>query len=219
MSKETMAENPTIQALLLVMEAKHSMLLTHALHTMHVAEEIAVALNVPEEEMDDVRNASLLHDIGKIYITDSILGKAEGLTEREMEIMREHSMHSKTFLLQLKGFEKYANIVVQHHEKPCGGGYPLGLTLDEINPLARVINIADRFSAFTEHRPYRKAHPMPEVIIKQMQGDIKEFFPEQDEAVTSALMDILNRRASCQHNPLLWAPGDGRPQMYQGVSP
>jgi HD-GYP domain-containing protein (c-di-GMP phosphodiesterase class II) len=99
---------------------------------------------------------SLLHDIGKIGVPDSILRKPAKLTEEEWVCMREHPMHGQQILRGIEFLKGAARVVAQHHEQWDGSGYPLGLRDEEIDVCARIFSVADAFDAITSDRVYRR---------------------------------------------------------------
>jgi HD-GYP domain-containing protein (c-di-GMP phosphodiesterase class II) len=99
---------------------------------------------------------SLLHDIGKIGVPDSILRKPGKLTEEEWVKMREHPVHGRQILRGIEFLEGAARVVAQHHEKWDGSGYPLGIREEEIDVCARIFAVADAFDAITSDRVYRR---------------------------------------------------------------
>ena len=99
---------------------------------------------------------SLLHDIGKIGVPDSILRKPAKLTDQEWVRMREHPAHGQQILRGIHFLEGAARVVAQHHEKWDGSGYPLGLHGEDIDLCARIFSVADAFDAMTSDRVYRK---------------------------------------------------------------
>jgi HD-GYP domain-containing protein (c-di-GMP phosphodiesterase class II) len=102
---------------------------------------------------------SLLHDIGKIGVPDSILRKPAKLTDEEWILMREHPLHGQQILRGIEFLEGAARVVAQHHEKWDGSGYPRGLREDEIDLCARIFAVADAFDAITSDRVYRRGKP------------------------------------------------------------
>ncbi len=102
---------------------------------------------------------SLLHDIGKIGVPDSILRKPAKLTDDEWVLMRQHPVHGQQILRGIEFLEGAAKVVAQHHEKWDGSGYPLGLTGEDIDVCARIFSVADAFDAMTSDRVYRKGKP------------------------------------------------------------
>jgi putative nucleotidyltransferase with HDIG domain len=182
----------TIKVLLLAIEAKHPTLHSHSLRTASLAASIAGTV-YPSNlfAISEATTAALLHDVGKLYICDSILNKADTLNEREWEIMREHPSQGAKALSTIPALSKYAPTVEQHHESPDGKGYPNGLMLGEILIASRIINIADRYAALTEHRPYRRAHAQPAKVVAILESDILLFFGEvKGQSIIQTLLRI-----------------------------
>ncbi len=107
-------------------------------------------------QMKALEFGSLLHDIGKIGVPDSILRKPAKLTEEEWVLMREHPMHGQQILRGIEFLEGAGRVVAQHHEKWDGSGYPSGLKAEEIDMCARIFSVADAFDAMTSDRVYRR---------------------------------------------------------------
>ncbi len=129
-------------------------------HSMRVSEtsaRIAENLGLSMDEVADVRAASLLHDIGKIGISDSILAKQEPLTEEELGMIRSHTQKGVEILQPLKQFEALLPAILHHHERYDGSGYPAALSGDAIPLSARIIAVADTYDAILSDRPYRLA--------------------------------------------------------------
>ena len=130
-----------------------------------------------------------LHDIGKIFIPDSILTKPDKLTEEEFEIMKRHTQLGGEIVLSLIGKrqrEMAYNIVVYHHEKWNGKGYPMGLSGEETPLCARIVAIADVFDAISADRCYRKAMPLEECFDIIERGIGSDFDPITAEAFLEA---------------------------------
>lgn len=129
-------------------------------HTRRVneySETIAKRLGLPEDEMDALRLAAILHDIGKIGVSDQVLRKPGRLDEKEFVEMAEHPEVGVEIIRHLPQLARVIPGVLHHHEKFDGSGYPSGLAGDEIPFIARIIAVADSFDAMTSERPYRKA--------------------------------------------------------------
>ena len=183
------ANNDIIQMALIALECVQEATYSHSIRTANVAVAIASKTGcglylTPNE----VRDAALLHDIGKLNVPLQILEKKESLTARERENIFHHPIWGERILLSLadQRLRDLARFVREHHELPDGSGYPSKLTLDEIDPVSRVINIADRFAAMTANRPYRKA-VVPEFVIEILRVDIKAFFGKEAEKVVEVL--------------------------------
>jgi putative nucleotidyltransferase with HDIG domain len=118
---------------------------------------IAKKLGLPEGKIDGVRVASLLHDIGKMSIPAEILSKPTRLTEIEFALVRQHPQVAHDLLKYISFPWPIAEIVLQHHERMDGSGYPLGLEGKEILPEACILAVSDVVEAMSSHRPYRAA--------------------------------------------------------------
>jgi putative nucleotidyltransferase with HDIG domain len=125
---------------------------------------------------------SLLHDIGKIGVPDSILRKPAKLTDDEWVLMRQHPVHGQQILRGIVFLEGAARVVAQHHEKWDGSGYPLGLTRDDIDLCARIFSVADAFDAMTSDRVYRKGKPYQSAAQELDDWAGKQFDPKVVEA-------------------------------------
>lgn len=121
---------------------------------------------------------SLLHDIGKIGVPDSILRKPAKLTEEEWVRMREHPLHGQQILRGIEFLKGAALVVAQHHEKWDGSGYPLGLRAEEIDVCARIFSVADAFDAITSNRVYRKGKSYKEAATELDDWSGRQFDPK-----------------------------------------
>jgi HD-GYP domain-containing protein (c-di-GMP phosphodiesterase class II) len=118
-----------------------------------------------------VRRAALLHDIGKLSVSNAILEKPGKLTPEEWTIMRMHPAYTRTILRNIRGFDHLAYIAAAHHERLDGTGYPEGLTAESMSIPARIIAVADVYQALTEKRPYRESLPL-DVVFEMMDRDV-----------------------------------------------
>lgn len=118
---------------------------------------IAEKMNLPLEILDGLRIASILHDIGKIYIPGEILSAPRRLTEIEMALVRLHPVKGYNILRDIDFPWPVADIVLQHHERMDGSGYPLGIDDDNILLEARILAVSDVVEAMSSHRPYRSS--------------------------------------------------------------
>ena len=133
-------------------------------------------------EMKALEFGSLLHDIGKIGVPDSILRKPAKLTEEEWVRMREHPLHGQQILRGIEFLEGAARVVAQHHEKWDGTGYPLGLRNEEIDINARIFAVADAFDAITSDRVYRRGKPYEAAAQELDDWAGRQFDPKVVEA-------------------------------------
>jgi HD-GYP domain-containing protein (c-di-GMP phosphodiesterase class II) len=118
---------------------------------------LAAALGAEERELSDLRRAALLHDVGKLAISNRILDKPGKLTSAEFAAVREHPAVTRRILERVPGFGALADLAAAHHERLDGTGYPQGLTADELTMPMRLLAVADVYEALTSERPYRAA--------------------------------------------------------------
>jgi putative nucleotidyltransferase with HDIG domain len=136
----------------------------HCEQVSRIAEALAQALGLDPHRVELTRLAGKLHDIGKIGIRDDILLKTGSLSEDEREAIRQHPMVAFDMLRHIEGAEQIATIVLAHHERPDGKGYPKGLSGAEIPFEAQIVAVADVFSALIEDRSYHQGMALDRVI-------------------------------------------------------
>ena len=139
------------------MDARDPYTATHSIRVSDITERICSFMGLTKEETEAIHIAAHVHDIGKIGVPDSILTKANALTEAEWEIMKRHSEIGYNIIKKIAGFSEIARIVKHHHEKWNGKGYPDGLIAHEIPLGSRIITVADSIDAMLNNRIYRKA--------------------------------------------------------------
>ena len=144
----------------------------HVENTVHYATEIAMALNLAQHEIELVRQASILHDLGKVGISDNILHKKSKLSKKEFEEIRKHPQIGADIIRPIQFLHDLIPFIFYHHERWDGKGYPSGIKGEEIPIGARIIAIADVYQALSSDRPYRKAYSRKEAIkiIKSYSG-------------------------------------------------
>jgi PAS domain S-box-containing protein len=150
-------------------------------HTQRVTEttlKVARAIGIPESEIIHIRRGALLHDIGKIAISDEILQKPGPLDEKEWEAMRRHPLYAYEVLYPITYLRPALEIPFRHHERWDGSGYPQGLKGEDIPLIARLFAIVDVWDALSHDRPYRKASPSKEVIKYLQQQAGRLFDPD-----------------------------------------
>ena len=136
----------------------------HATRLAEWAVRVAQQLGMDEREARDIEIASLLHDIGKVGVPQSILNKPGELTPEEYEAVKKHPDYGWAILRLLPGFERVSLFVLHHHERIDGQGYPAGLCGEEIPLGARIVAIVDAFDVMTSDRAYRSSLPLDEAI-------------------------------------------------------
>jgi len=150
------AYRSTLKALTAALETRDSETHGHSERVVSYSLRLGREYGLNSEQMKSLEFGSLLHDIGKIGVPDSILRKPAKLTEEEWVRMREHPLHGQQILRGIEFLQGAARVVAQHHEKWDGTGYPLGLRGEEIDINARIFAVADAFDAITSDRVYRR---------------------------------------------------------------
>jgi len=146
-----------IRALALALDARDPYTAGHSERVSAISVAMGQQMSLPEEQLDVLRLGALLHDIGKIGISDQVLLKPGALTPEEFEQIKTHPVVGARILRTVPFLERHLAIVELHHERPDGKGYPHGLRGDEIPILARIVHVADAFDAITSARAYRPA--------------------------------------------------------------
>lgn len=151
---------------------------------------IARKMGLNEEELLNLEFAGMLHDIGKISIPSEIINKEGILTSEEYEIIKRHPEAGYELLKSLTFLDSSNRILLQHHERIDGKGYPYGLEANEIDKLAKILAVADAYDAMTTIRPYRVDKLSDEqAIIEFVRHKNSQF----DEIVVDVFVDILSR--------------------------
>jgi putative two-component system response regulator len=145
-------------------EEKHSLDKGHSERLGECAVQFGESLGLGEQELQDLRIACLLHDIGKVAVPDSILLKPGLLDPEEMEIVKQHPVVGEKICAPLKSLRRILPVIRHHHERMDGSGYPDGLRGQQIPLHARILQIADIYDALTSERPYRIALSREEAL-------------------------------------------------------
>jgi len=161
----------------------------HTEQTVRYATEIAKGLKLPKEEVECVREAAALHDLGKIGVSEKILQKKGKLTAREFESIKKHPQIGVDIIRPIHFMRDLIPFVLYHHERWDGKGYPMGLKGAEIPVGARVVSVADVYQALTSDRPYRKAFSRREALHIMKDGSGSQF----DPTVVDTFITILRR--------------------------
>lgn len=166
---------------------------THLAHISAICEMLAKELGFSSIEVENIKNASLLHDIGKVAIPDHILLKPGKLTPQEYELMKEHTKYSEKILKGAKSkiLETAYKMSVSHHEKWDGSGYPSKLKEEQIPIEARILSVADVFDALCMKRVYKKAWPLQEAYDYMLSKAGVDFDPKVIEAFKKVFPGIL----------------------------
>jgi putative two-component system response regulator len=159
----------TLEALVCVVEARDSWFVGHSLRVAQLAASIASELGRTDEEVESVRRAGLLHDIGMIVVPEGLMAKEGHLSPEEYDLIKRHVIVGSEILAPLPQLGPVGAFVRAHHERWDGGGYPDGLVGEAIPWGARLIAAAEVYDAFTTARPYRD-QLTPEMAVEKMRG-------------------------------------------------
>ncbi len=157
----------------------------HSKRVQKYAVAMGEALHLDEDAITVLSNGALLHDVGKVGIGNEILNKVEKLEEAEIETLRTHSRLGATIVSRAANLVPCAEIVLHHHEKYDGSGYPHGIRGEEIPLGARILAIADAYAAMTSERPYSKALSRQEALDELRREAGKQFDPHLVEIFIS----------------------------------
>ncbi len=146
-----------IEGIVTAMDARDPYTARHSERVSDIALRICEMMGLPKNEAETIHIAAHVHDIGKIGIPDSVLVKSSGLTDEEWSLMKSHPEIGYQILKKINGFNKVAEIVLHHHERWDGKGYPMGIKGGEIPLGSRVIALADSMDAMLSDRKYRRA--------------------------------------------------------------
>lgn len=179
----------TIKSLAYALEAKDKYTHGHSERVTDIAVKIAMEFNFSDEAIEKIRLAGLLHDIGKIGISEDILNKPGRLDKEEFEQVKTHSEVGEHILSPVIKDKDILDMVIHHHERYDGTGYPDGLVNGQISLNAAILAVADAYDAMTSDRPYRKA-----LSIEKAREELEKYKGKQfDPKVVEALFRILEK--------------------------
>jgi len=168
-----------------IVDAKSPFTYRHSIGVADVAVQLAEEMGLAPDRVQLVRRAALLHDIGKLHVSNTILDKNGELTREEWAEILKHPSVTRSILERVSSFRELAVVAAEHHEKLDGTGYPLGLKGHQISIESRLIALADTFAALAEERPYREAIE-PQKILKILAPSVpNKLDPTCFEALTS----------------------------------
>ena len=171
-------------------DAKDKYTRGHSIRVGFYTKKIAERMDFDEDELDNIYYIALLHDVGKINISDAILNKPGKLDDEERDIIKTHTTNGAQIL---KDFSSVPHIVEgarYHHERYDGKGYPEGLSGEQIPLVARIIGVADAFDAMNSDRCYRKAYPMEKIVKELKEGAGKQFDPK----VVKVMLELIEEK-------------------------
>ncbi|MBN1461249.1 MAG: HD-GYP domain-containing protein [Armatimonadetes bacterium] len=168
----------TVRALTSAIDASDPFTRGHSDRVLEYATAIARRMGLPERLVETIQYASLLHDIGKIAIQHDVLLKPGALDDKEWETMKSHPQTGARIVEDLRFLKGAYEVVLHHHERYDGSGYPDGLAGEQIPLEARIVNVADAFDAMLSNRPYRRALSLASAISELRKGSGSQFDPD-----------------------------------------
>jgi putative nucleotidyltransferase with HDIG domain len=188
----------TITALAFAIEAKDPYTQGHSKAVSRVAAQIAMQVRLSEAEIEDIRLAGIVHDIGKIHVPEDVLNKTTLLTREEYETIKSHAIWGARILEPLKVIP-IERIVRHHHEAFDGQGYPDKLRGEQIPRGARIIAVADAFDAMLSTHAYRKGRTIEEALAELRRCRGTQF----DPLVVDALLKLIESRSGKQRSDFI----------------
>ena len=179
----------TVQALVAAVEAKDPYTRWHSTNVAKYAVAIAREMGMSPTQLEEIHIASILHDVGKIGISEQIISKPGSLSREEFDIMKDHPAHGIRILEPIGFSPSIVDAIYQHHERFDGKGYPQGLSGDEVSLGARILNVADTIDAMVSERPYRGMISSAEVIQELEKETAHQF----DHAVAEAAIRLIEK--------------------------
>jgi diguanylate cyclase (GGDEF)-like protein/putative nucleotidyltransferase with HDIG domain len=180
----------SIWGLVQALEAKDPYAKKHSENVMHYSLAIGEKMNVGPRELEVIRRAAMIHDIGRIGIPDAVLFKPSRLTPHERNIVRQHPLIAVRILDRMTFLEQEIRIVKAHHEKWNGQGYPDGIAGTSIPLGARILSIADAFDALTSNRSYHKSRTSAEAVRILVDSAGYDFDPDVVTAMVSWIEQV-----------------------------
>jgi len=179
-----------IHSMVGMIESRDSYTAGHTKRVAKYSEMIARDMGYSEEKIELLKKAAWLHDIGKISTPDNILLKPTHLNDLEYELIKDHLLAGYNILREIDDYKEIAEIMAQHHERYDGKGYPYGLQAEAINPLSRIMIVADAFDAMTTNRVYKTKKSVAEALSELQELRMKQFHPEVVEVAVKTLQNI-----------------------------
>jgi HD-GYP domain-containing protein (c-di-GMP phosphodiesterase class II) len=177
----------TVLALAKAMDVRDTYTQDHSQRMAAIADVLCRKLDIDEEQIQAIHSAAALHDIGKIGVPDEILRKPGPLTSQEWDSMKRHPKIGADILAPVIKLVHVAPIIIAHHEKFDGSGYPYGLKGDQIPMGARILAVVDAYIAITDERVYRKARSHKEAISELVKYSGSQF----DPTVVNAFLKLV----------------------------
>lgn len=173
----------TAHAFARIIDAKSPFTFRHSEGVARAAVKIGEQVGLPDEAVHDLMRAGLLHDIGKLGVSNRILDKPGPLTDDEFAMVKRHPWLTYGVLTRVAPFRGIADTAANHHERLDGSGYHRGVTGEHLTQPARILAVADIFDALSQDRPYREAMPMEKVLGIIEKESREKLSPESVEAL------------------------------------
>jgi len=197
----------TLESLVTALDVRDQETKGHSVRVAHHAMDIAKLLGIKdEEELLTIYRGALMHDVGKIGVPDAILLKPDRLTEEEWEFMRRHPAMGYRILAQVPYLRPAAKIVLAHHERWDGKGYPRGLAGEAIPLGARIFAVCDTYDAIISDRPYRRGQSPEAALAEILRCAGTQFDPEVVEAFEALFPRWKQEEPGIPARPLLYLP-------------
>jgi diguanylate cyclase (GGDEF)-like protein len=201
----------TIRMLAEAIQAKDPFLRGHSEEVSDYVGAVARRMGLDSRAREQLMVGSLLHDVGKIGISERILHKPDRLTQEEFAVIQLHPRIGYRLIEQVPALKPVASAVLHHHERYDGGGYPAGLKGEQIPLEARIVCVADAFSAMTADRPYRRRMPLDAACDELERNAGTQFDPE----VVRVFIEELRNRPPDGDDPLARALDDAEIQLHR----
>lgn len=178
-------DNPTVLYNLIDMKKQDEFIYEHSVNVCVISSIIGKKMDLARDKVKQLAIGALLHDLGKVYVSQEILNKPASLTDQEYKQVQEHTKYGFEVLRSLADLSILsAHIAYQHHEREDGSGYPRGLPSEEIHLFAKIVAVADSFEAMTANRNYRKKVLKNDEAIRQL---VKEAPQRYDATIVETL--------------------------------
>jgi len=184
--------NDLIRTLVKVLEYYDFYTRGHSVNVSEYGVKIAKVMGFSEEQLDEILVCGLVHDIGKILIPVDLLNKRTPLSVEEFNVIKKHSQYGYDMLMEAKYLKNIAKIVLHHHERWDGNGYPLGLGGDDIPIESQILMVADAWDAMTSDRIYKKARTFEVAKEEMINLKEKQFAPKVVDALLTVLKTEYN---------------------------
>jgi len=180
----------TLESFVQMVEERDTYTAGHSHRIAEYSKLIAQEMNYSEEECELLYRASILHDIGKIATPDNVLLKPGKLSQLEYRLIQEHVRAGYEILSRIPMYKDLAEIIISHHERYDGNGYPYGLKGDEIHPLSQIMIVADAFDAMTTNRIYKGRKNAEEALVELQECSKTQFHPNVVQSAIKALSHV-----------------------------